>query len=66
MKYIKPETIVVELQQSTCLLQASVKQFNSSEFEFGGGASVDARTREQSIWGGGVVREGLIKKKKNK
>ena len=49
--YTKPETTVVKLQMHSALLQASVKQFSSTEFQFGGGAYIDARTREQSIWG---------------
>ena len=45
--YIKPETTVVELQQSNCLLQASVKSIvGDTDIKYGGGASVDARTRE--------------------
>ena len=46
-QYTKPETTVVELQQSNCLLQASVKSINGCDFELGGGAAVDARTREE-------------------
>ena len=52
--YTKPETTVVKLQQQHALLtgsQLNVNQFNSTEFTFGGGAYIDARTREQSIWG---------------
>ena len=48
--YIKPETIVVEIQHSGCLLQAvsSVQSNDLFEPEVVGGA-IDARTREQSI-----------------
>ena len=49
--YIKPETIVVKIQQQSALLQSSVNQVRGCDFELGGGAAVDARTREQSIWG---------------
>jgi hypothetical protein len=48
--YTKPETTAVELQQSNCLLQASVKSINGCDFELGGGAAVDARTREDNLW----------------
>ena len=52
MKYIKPQTIVIKLQQQRALLTTSeVSSINSTEFQFGGGAYIDARTREQSIWG---------------
>lgn len=50
--YIKPETIVVEIQHSGCLLQAvsSVQSniFDPSEVS---GAAIDARTRELNTWG---------------
>ena len=50
--YIKPETIVVKIQQQSMLCQSEyVKGINGCDFELGGGAAIDARTREQSIWG---------------
>jgi hypothetical protein len=47
--YIKPETTVVKIQQQSMLCE-SVSQVRGCDFELGGGAAVDARTREQSIW----------------
>ena len=45
--YTKPETTAVELQQSNCLLQASVRSISGdADLNFAGGGNVDARTRE--------------------
>lgn len=52
MKYIKPQTIVIKLQQQRALLTTSeVYSINSTEFQFGGGAYIDARTKEsRNVW----------------
>ena len=55
-QYTKPKTTVVKLQQQCALLTGSpneVTQINGIDIDliFGGGAFVDARTREQSILG---------------
>lgn len=49
MKYTKPETTVVKIQQQSMLCE-SIIQVKGCDFELGGGAAVDARTREKSIW----------------
>ena len=49
--YIKPDTIVVEIQHSGCLLQAvsSVQSGDIFDPEVSGGA-INARTRELNTW----------------
>ena len=53
--YTKPHTTVVKIQQQSmlCQSQLNVTQINGIDIDliFGGGAFVDARTREQSILG---------------
>ena len=53
MKYIKPQTTVVKIQQQSMLCQSpnEVTQISGIDLIFGGGAATDARTREQSILG---------------
>ena len=55
MKYIKPQTTVVKIQQQSMLCESpnEVTKINGIDIDliFGGGAFVDARTREQSILG---------------
>ena len=54
-EYLKPEMEVVKIQQQSmiCQSQLNLTQINGIDIDliFGGGAFVDARTREQSILG---------------
>ena len=51
-KYIKPEIIVVRLQHKGLLMQSPCSSItNNVGFNYGGGGSGSARTREQdNIW----------------
>jgi hypothetical protein len=50
MIYQEPVLQVVKIQQQRALLQASVSNILSDELDYGGGGSIDARTRENVFW----------------